>query len=183
MPPWSNPVRMPPRHGGGPRSNRGRGVWVGGRRAMRPSAERDDAGASPARSMPRWLWEWSAPASYAGAMPVQVRPAAPGRVAQRIERLASNERDAGSTPAASVAPVVYRTGQVLAKDRKTVRFRPGALGAWCNRKHTGLRTPLVRVQLLARPFPRKVNVRGEVPRSEFCRRNSHIPLGLWVRLQ
>ena len=119
MPPWSNPVRMPPRHGGGPRSNRGGGVWVGGRRAMRPSAERDDAGASPARSMPQWLKGRSA-CVVNRRMPVRFRPAAHGRVAQRTEHLSSKERDAGSTPAAS-APL-SSTGEDGFSRRSRRRF-------------------------------------------------------------
>ena len=126
-------------------------LWIGGRRSMRSLAERVDAGASPARSMPQWLKGRSA-CVVNRRMPVRFRPAAHGRVAQRTEHLSSKERDAGSTPAASAPLSSTGKGWLLAKEPETVRFRPGAsLGVWCNGQHAGLRSPSVGVRVLARP--------------------------------
>ena len=51
-------------------------LWIGGRRSMRSLAERVDAGASPARSMPQWLKGRSA-CVVDRRMPVRFRPAGP----------------------------------------------------------------------------------------------------------
>ncbi len=94
---------------GGPRATRGEGAgWVGGRRAMRSTADRADAGASPARSTAAVAQGTSAP-FVRERTPVRFRSAASGRVAQRTEHRISKASDAGSTPAASVSPLDHQS--------------------------------------------------------------------------
>ena len=111
-------------------------------------------------------------------MPVRFRPAASGRVAQWTEHRTSKASDAGSTPAVSIAPVVYRIGSFRAKERDAVRLRAGALRA---RSSTGqsvcLRSSSMWVRLLPRPLPPGFGIRAETPKypwhSRTCSHDAH----------